>query len=71
MKKGTVDRARLKAIRDISESLSGMGIPCDLFMANRVLNNLWAAYQRGLKADPGLEQAVLNGQLRLSVVKPV
>lgn len=56
---------RLKAAREIMAGLSAQGVQCDLFTANRIIDSLWAAYQKGVKEDPGLKAAVLNGEFQI------
>ncbi len=56
---------RLKAAREIMAGLSAQGVQCDLFMANRLIGNLWEAYQKAVKEDPTLEEAVLNGEFQI------
>ncbi|HOO44713.1 MAG TPA: hypothetical protein PLM29_00685 [Deltaproteobacteria bacterium] len=56
---------RLKAAREIMTGLSEQGIRCDLFKANRIMVNLWTAYQKGAKEDPGMMAAVLNGEFQI------
>ncbi len=56
---------RLKAAREIMAGLTAQGIPCDLFTANRIIGNLWAAYKRDVEGNPRLEAAVLNGEFQI------
>ncbi|OQC28616.1 MAG: hypothetical protein BWX71_00737 [Deltaproteobacteria bacterium ADurb.Bin072] len=56
---------RLKAAREISAALLEKGIQCDSFTANRIIANLWTAYQRGVEEYPGLKAAVLNGTFEI------
>lgn len=56
---------RLKAAREIMAGLREQGIPCDTFLANRIVSNLWAAYQKGVRENPGLQNAVLSGNFQI------
>jgi hypothetical protein len=42
---------RIKAIKVISKGASEMGIPCDPFLANRLVKNLWSAYERAAEEN--------------------
>ena len=48
----------LKILRKINEAT---GKECTLFMANRILNNLWIAYEEAVRKDPTMTTAVYEG----------
>jgi hypothetical protein len=51
----------LTILRELHEGLTELGIKSDLFTSNRILINLWKAYERGDKKDPALAVAALDG----------
>jgi hypothetical protein len=54
----------LSILREFHEGLTELGIKSDLFMANRILINLWNRYERGVEKDPALAVAVLNDNIK-------
>jgi hypothetical protein len=44
-------------LREFHEGLTELGIKIDLFTSNRILINIWNAYERGVEKDPSLAVA--------------
>ena len=58
-------REWLSLIRRVRRQLAGADIKADDFMVNRILVNLWRAYEAGAREDPTLTRAVLDDNIEI------
>jgi hypothetical protein len=60
---------RLVLVKDLCEGLKKLGIKCDYFTANLIINNLYKTYLEAVERNPSIRQAVLDGNIEFKIKK--